>query len=129
MGPSIADLLKKISGNIESMKAELKDNRGKIDKINVKMNDIEYKNDANVKSNKLQFEEIKSKVARIETTVMDKVVKIIDPQIKSLKIDLKSDLAAEMKKLVEEEMKRRFPDKPAEEEAVIEKSKNPKTKF
>merc|ERR1711954_161876 len=126
MGPSIADLLKKISGNIESMKAELKDNSGKIDKINVKMNAIEYKNDANVKANKLQFEEIKSKVAKIETTVTDKVVEIIDPQIKSLKIDLKSDLAAEMKTLVEEEMKRRFPDKPAEEEVVIEKSKDPK---
>merc|ERR1711954_566340 len=106
MGPSIADLLKKISGNIESMKAELKDNSGKIDKINVKMNNIEYKNDANEKANKLQFEEIKSKVARIETTVPDKVVEIIDPQIKSLKKDLKSYLAAEMKTLVEE-LKRR----------------------
>merc|ERR1711954_347909 len=60
---SIADLLKKLNGNIESMKAELKDNSGKIDSMNLKMNNIEYKNAETDKANKLQFEEIKSKVS------------------------------------------------------------------
>merc|ERR1711954_312071 len=40
--PSVADLLKKLNGNIESMKAELKDNSGKIDNINHKINAIEH---------------------------------------------------------------------------------------
>merc|ERR1711954_552810 len=117
---SIADLLKKLNGNIESMKAELKDNSGKIDKINLKMNEIEHKNAENEKANKLQLEEIKSKVARIETSVTDKVVEIFDPQIKSLKKDLKDELAEEMKSLMEKEIKRRFPDMSSEEEMVIE---------
>merc|ERR1712081_59444 len=123
---SIADLLKKLNGNIESMKAELKDNSGKIDSMNLKMNDIEYKNAETEKSNKLQFEDIKSKVSRIETSVTDKVIKIIDPQIKSLKKDLKDELADEMKVLMENELKRRFPDMAAEEEMASEKTKNPK---
>merc|ERR1712081_105679 len=122
--PSIADLLKKLNGNIESMKAELKDNSGKIDNINLKMNEIEHKNAETDKANKLQFEEIKSKVARIETSVTDKVIEIFDPQIKSLKKDLKDELAEEMKTLMEKEMNRRFPDRSPEE--VIEKTKNPK---
>merc|ERR1712081_151506 len=41
---SIADLLKKLNGNIEAMKADLKENSGKIDNMNLKMNEIEYKN-------------------------------------------------------------------------------------
>merc|ERR1712081_102349 len=112
---SIADLLKKLNGNIESMKAELKDNSGKIDNINLKINAIEHKTAENDKANKLQFEEIKLKVARIETSVTDKVIEIFDPQIKSPKKDLKTYLAAEMKILVEEEINRRFPDRSPEE--------------
>merc|ERR1712081_167806 len=38
---SIADLLKKLNGNIKAMKADLKENSGKIDNMNLKMNDIE----------------------------------------------------------------------------------------
>merc|ERR1711954_583014 len=124
--PSIANLLKKLNGNIESMKAELKDNSGKIDNINLKMNEIEHKNAENEKANKIQFEEIKPKVTRIETSVTDKVVEIFDPQIKSLKKDLKNELAEEMKSLMEEEIKKRFPDISTEKKTVIEKTKNPK---
>merc|ERR1712081_150696 len=123
---SIADLLKKLNRNIESMKAELKDNSGKIDSMNLKMNDIEHKNAETEKANKLQFEEIKSKVARIETSVTDKVIEIFDPQIKSLKKDLKDELADEMKTLMEKELKRRFPDMATEEEMAREKTKNQK---
>merc|ERR1712081_10694 len=104
------------------MKAELKDNSGKIDSMNLKMNYIEHKNAENDKANKLQFEEIKSKVARIETSVTDKVVEIFDPQIKSLKKDLKDELAEEMKTLMEKEINRRFPDRSTEEEIMIEKT-------
>merc|ERR1712081_100689 len=112
------------NGNIESMKTELKENSGKIDNINHKINAIEFKTSENEKANKAQFEEIKSKVERIETTVTDKVIEIIDPQFKSIKKDLKNELAEEMKALMEKELNRRFPEKPPEEEK--EKTKNPK---
>merc|ERR1712081_90298 len=104
------------NGNIESMKTELKENSGKIDNINHKINAIEFKTSKNEKANKAQFEEIKSKVDRIETTVTDKVIEIIDPQFKTIKKDLKNELAEEMKTLMEKELNRRFPEKPPEEE-------------
>merc|ERR1711954_445800 len=68
---SIAELLKKLNGNIEDMKADLKENTGKIDSMNLKMNELENKNKEAEKTNKKQFEEIKEKVARIETSVTD----------------------------------------------------------
>merc|ERR1711954_295874 len=113
---SIADLLKKLNGNIESMKTELKENSSKIDNINYKINTIESKTAENEKANKKQFDEIKSKVDRIETTVTDKVIEIIDPQFKTIKKDLKNELAEDMKILMEQELNRRFPEKPPEEE-------------
>merc|ERR1711954_231927 len=87
---SITDLLKKLNGNIESMKTELKENSSKIDNINHKINAIEFKTAENEKANKEQFDEIKSKVDRIETTVTDKVIEIINPQFKTIKKDLKT---------------------------------------
>merc|ERR1711954_40389 len=122
----IADLLKKLNGNIESMKTELQENSGKIDNINHKINAIEFKTSENEKANKAQFEEIKSKVDRIETTVTDKVIEIINPQFKTIKKDLKNELAEEMKTLMEKELNRRFPEKSSEEEK--EKTQNNKTK-
>merc|ERR1711954_261259 len=120
----ITDLLKKLNGNIESMKTELKENSSKIDNVNHKINTIELKTAENEKANKEQFDEIKSKVDRIETTVTDKVIEIIDPQFKTIKKDLKKELAEDMRILMEKELNRRFPEKPPEEER--EKTKNQK---
>merc|ERR1711954_126203 len=120
---SIADLLKKLNGNIEDMKADLKENSGKIDSMNLKMNDLENKNKEADKANKKQFEEIKEKVARIETSVTDKVIELIDPQIKTLKKDLKDEIAGEMIVLMENELKKRFPVVNTEERKENEKNK------
>merc|ERR1712081_113915 len=123
---SIADLLKKLNGNIEDMKADLKENSGKIDSMNLRMNEIENKNVETEKANKKQFEEIKEKVSRIETTVTDKVIEVIDPQTKNLRKDLKDEIAGEMIALMESELKKRFPVVNAEEMKENEKTKNPK---
>merc|ERR1711954_544575 len=126
---SIQDLLKKLNGNIEDMKADLKENTGKIDNMNLKMNELENKNKETEKANKKQFEEIKEKVARIETSVTDKVIELIGPQIKTLKKDLKDEIAGEMIVLMENELKKRFPVVNTEERKEDEKTKNPKKKF
>merc|ERR1712081_102987 len=123
---SLADILKKLNGNIEDMKADLKANSGKIDKINMKMTEIENKNTEKEKENKKQFDEIKEKVSRIETTVTDKVIEVIDPQIKNLKKDLKDEISGEMLALMETEIKKRFPTMNNEEMKDKEKTKNPK---
>merc|ERR1712112_769611 len=94
--------------------------------MNLKMNEIEHKNEETEKANKRQFEEIKAKVSRIETSVTDKVIEIIDPQIKTLRKDLKDELAGEMKALMENEFKKRFPEINGEEGKENEKTKNPK---
>merc|ERR1711954_506985 len=119
---SLADILKKLNGNIEDMKADLKVNSEKIDKMNLKMNEIEDKNIEKEKENKKQFDEIKEKVSRMETTVTDKVIEVIDPQIK----DLKDEISGEMLALMETELKKRFPTVSNEEVENKEKTKNPK---
>merc|ERR1712081_169266 len=106
---SIANLLKTINANILSMKTDLKTNSEKIDSINDKIGDIEVKADKTEKENKKRFNAINANVARIETNVTDNVVNIIDPQIKSLKAELKSDMSSELRTLVPEEFNKRFP--------------------
>merc|ERR1711954_591200 len=122
---SIANLLKTINANILSMKTDLKTNSEKIDSINDKIGDIEVKADKTEKENKKRFDAINANVARIETNVTDNVVNIIDPQIKSLKAELKSDMSSELKTLVEEELNRRFPSNSEDTVAEDKTNKNP----
>ena len=116
---SISDLLKTINANILSMKTDLKSNSEKIDSINNKIVDLEVNAGKNEKENKKRFDAINANVARIETNVTDKVVNIIDPQIKSLKAELKSDMSSELKSLVQEEFNRRFPKENEESPALV----------
>merc|ERR1711954_594685 len=112
---SIASLLKRISADISTMKGDLKVNNQKIDSVNDKINDIEVNAEKTAKANKLQFEMINKKVARMETNITDRVIEKIDPQIKTLKSDLRKDLNDDLRNLVMEEIARRFPEKNEEE--------------
>merc|ERR1712112_282590 len=89
---------------------DLKENNKKIDSVNDKIQDLEVNAEKTAKSNKLQFEMMNGKIARIETNITDKVIEKIDPQIKNLRGDLRKDLNEDLKILVEEEFSRRFPD-------------------
>merc|ERR1711954_34916 len=89
---SIASLLKRISADISTMKSDLKVNNQKIDSVNDKIGELESNAEKTAKTNKLQFEMINGKVARLETNITDKVIEKIDPQIKSLKSDLRNEL-------------------------------------
>merc|ERR1711954_410045 len=109
---SIASLLKTISVDIKSMKTNLKDNNQKIDSINSKIIDLEVNAERAERSNKNQFDVINSNVACLETTVTDRVIETIDPQIKSLKGELRHDLREDLKALVDEEISSRFPSIP-----------------
>merc|ERR1711954_448279 len=120
---SISELLKTINANILSMKTDLKSNSQKIDNINDKIVELEVNAGKNEKVNKKRFEEINKNVNRIETNVTEKVINVIDPQIKSLKAELKSDMSNELKSLVEEEFNRRFP---GNNEAIVSEDKNNK---
>merc|ERR1711954_467069 len=101
-----------------------------IDQINNRISDMEVKADRTEKSNNLRFDAINSNVARIETTVTDRVVETIDPQIKSLKNELKADLSTDLRALVQEEINRRFPEINREDEATKDKNnKNLKKKI
>merc|ERR1712081_170090 len=108
---SIASLLKRISADINTMKVDLKENNQKIDSVNDKIKDIEVNAEKATKANKLQFEMINGKVARMETTITDRVIEKIDPQIKTLKNDLRQDLNVDLRNLVKEEIALRFPEK------------------
>merc|ERR1711954_287907 len=113
---SVASLLKKISADICTMKSDLKENNQKIDSINDKIQDLENNAEKTAKSNKLQFELINGKVARLETNITDKVIEKLDPQIKTLKNDLKKDLKDDLTSLVDEQLAKRFPEKVIPEE-------------
>merc|ERR1712081_16158 len=107
---SISNLLKTINANILSMKSDLKTNSEKIDGINDRICDIKVKADKSEKENQRRFDAINANVDRIETNVTDNVVNIIDPQIKSLKAELKSDMSSELRTLFQKEFKKRFPE-------------------
>merc|ERR1712112_462379 len=117
---SIASLLKRISADIKTMKGDLKVNNQKIDTVNDKIHDIEVNAEKTAKANKLQFEMINGKVARMETNITDRVIEKIDPQIKTLKSDLGKDLNDDLRNLVTEELDRRFPDKKEDEKVEEE---------
>merc|ERR1711954_235211 len=125
---SISDLLKTINANILSMKTDLKMNSQKIDSINDKIVDLEVNAGKSKRENKRRFEAINENVARIETNVTDKVLNAIDPQIKSLKAELKSDMSNELKSLVQEELNWRFPINPEEVESEDKTNKITKIK-
>merc|ERR1711954_325164 len=97
---SITSLLKTINANIESMKVDLKQNNQKIDSVNDKIHDLGVNAEKAAKANKLQFEMINGKVARMETNITDKVIEKIVPQIKTLKNDLRQDLNVDLRNLV-----------------------------
>merc|ERR1711954_360159 len=126
---SIANLLKTINANILSMKTDLKTNSEKIDSINDKIGDIEVKADRSEKEYKKRFDAINANVARIEPNVTDKVINVIDPKIKSIKAELKTDLAGDLKKLVQEEMDRRFPVSEEDDDPENKINKNKKNIF
>merc|ERR1712081_37233 len=107
---SIASLLKRISADINTMKGDLKVNNQKIDSVNDKIHDIEVNAEKAAKANKLQFEMINGKVARMETNITDCVIEKIDQQIKTLKNDLRQDLNVDLRNLVKEEIALRFPE-------------------
>merc|ERR1712081_46346 len=123
---SISNLLKTINANILAMKSDLKTNSEKIDGINDRICDIEVKADKSEKENQRRFDAINANVDRIEANVTDKVINIVDPQIKSLKAELKADMASELRSLVDEEIKRRFPSVNEEGEPDEKNSKNQK---
>merc|ERR1711954_416322 len=123
---SIANLLKTINANILSTKTDLKTNSEKIDSINDEIGDIEVKADRSEKENKKRFDAINANVARIEMNVTDKVINVIDPQMKSMKAELKADMSTQLKSLVEEEMNRRFPTNSEDTVAEDKTNKNPK---
>merc|ERR1712081_54978 len=87
---SISNLLKTINANILAMKSDLKTNSEKIDGINDRICDIEVKADKSEKENQRRFDAINANVDQIEANVTDKVINIVDPQIKSLKAELKA---------------------------------------
>merc|ERR1711954_619712 len=126
---SIASLLKRISADIRTMKSDLKVNNQKIDSVNDKIGELESNAEKTAKTNKLQFELINGKVARLETNITDKVIEKIDPQIKSLKSDLRQELNNDLRDLVTEEIARRFPEKKDgekhEEETIEDSSSKP----
>merc|ERR1711954_467130 len=99
------------------------------DSINDKIVDLEVNAGKSEKENKKRFEAINANVARIETNVTDKVINVIDPQIKSMKAELKTDLAGDLKKLVQEEMDRRFPVSEEEDDPENKMNKNQKNIF
>merc|ERR1711954_130449 len=103
---------------ISTMKGDLKVNNQKIDSVNDKINDIEINAEKTAKANKLQFEMINGKVARMETNITNKVIKKIDPQMKSLKSDLRNELKDDLENLVTNEIARRFPEKDEGENKV-----------
>merc|ERR1712081_81173 len=107
---SIASLLKRISADINTMKGDLKVNNQKIDSLNDKIHDIEVNSEKAAEANKLQFEMINGKVARMETNITDCVIEKIDPQIKTLKSDLRQDLDVDLRNLVKKEIALRFPE-------------------
>merc|ERR1711954_564581 len=80
------------------------------------MGDLENNAEKTAKSNKLQFELINGKVARLETNITDKVIEKLDPQIKTLKNDLKKDLKDDLVSLVDVEFAKRLPEKVAHAE-------------
>merc|ERR1712081_128714 len=123
---SISNLLKTINANILAMKSDLKTNSEKIDGINDRICDIEVKADKSEKENQRRFDAINANVERIETNVTDKVINIVDPQIKSLKVELKADMASELRTIVDEEIKKRFPSITEEGELDEKNSKNQK---
>merc|ERR1712081_61914 len=105
-----ASLLKRISADICTMKVDLKQNNLKLDSVNDKIKDIKANAEKATKSNKLQFEMINGKVTQMETSITDKVIEKIDPQIKTLKNDLRNDLNEDLRNLVSEEIAKRFPE-------------------
>merc|ERR1711954_165547 len=107
---SIASLLKTISADIKTMKVDLQQSNQKIDSVNDKIHDLEVNAEKADKANKLQFEMINGKVARMETNITDRVIEKIDPQIKTLKNDLRQDLNVDLRNLVKEEIAIRFPE-------------------
>merc|ERR1711954_23137 len=107
---------------ISTMKGDLKVNNQKIDSVNDKINNIEINAEKTAKANKLQFEMINGKVARMETNITDKVIEKIDPQIKTLKCDLRQELKDDLENLVTNEIARRFPEKKDGERNVEETS-------
>merc|ERR1711954_469309 len=126
---SISNLLKTINANILSMKSDLKTNSEKIDGINDRICKIEVKADKSEKENQRRFDKINANVDRIETNITDNVINIVDPQIKSLKAGLKADMSAELRTLVQEEFKKRFPSITEESESEDKNSKNQKKKI
>merc|ERR1711954_478803 len=123
---SISNLLKTINANILAMKSDLKTNSEKIDGINDRICDIEVEADKSEKENQRRFDAISANVERIETNVTDKVINIVDPQIKSLKAELKADMASELRSIVDEEIKKRFPSINEEGELDEKNTKNQK---
>merc|ERR1711954_256646 len=113
---------------ISTMKGDLKVNNQKIDSVNDKINDIEINAEKSAKANKLQFEMINGKVARMETNITNKVIEKIYPQIKTLKCDLRQELNDDLRNLVTEEITRRFPEKKDgernEDETIEDNSSN-----
>merc|ERR1711954_165924 len=90
----------------------LKDNSSQISSINSKVTAME-KDNARVESeNNLKFESIRYDMRLMETAVTAKVINELYPKISSMRNEIREDLCADMRRLVQEEVQlQRFKEK------------------
>merc|ERR1712112_74305 len=94
------------------MKSDLKENNSQISAINSKVTAIEKDNARVECKNNLKFESIRYDMRLMETSVTAKVINELDPKISSMRNEIREDLCADMRRLVQEEVQlQRFKEK------------------
>merc|ERR1711954_115324 len=98
----MAKILQELKGiktdlkDLNEIETDLKSNTLKIDQLQGKICELESESKLKEVANSKKFEDIRTEISTIESTVTGKIVAEIQPTIMNLKNDLQSNLQAEM---------------------------------
>merc|ERR1711954_171844 len=91
-GESLASMLKTIHADIRTIKNDVKENSSKVNVITSKITELERNHERSELENQRKFDELKTDLAQVETSVTAKVIGSMVPQISTLKNELSTEM-------------------------------------
>merc|ERR1712243_78454 len=105
-----------IPAYIRPIKNDVKENTSQVSLITSKISDLERNHERSELDNLRKFDELKTGLAQVKSSVTAKPICSMEPQLTNLRSELSAEMRAEMKDLLKVEMEKTNLNKRKEEE-------------
>merc|ERR1712081_127464 len=92
--------------DIRTIKNDVKENSSQVSLITLKISNLERNHERSELDNLRKFDELKTGLAQVESSVTAKLICSMEPQLTNLRSELSAEMRAEMKDLLKVEMEK-----------------------